>query len=121
VSQRRELLIAFGASALVVPLRSFAQQQGRVWRVGFLSLYSASEDVQNTATLLKTLRELGYIEGKNLVVEWRFAEGSFERLTRLATELVQLKVDVIVAVASAAISAAKKATSTWSSRRSLSS
>jgi len=112
VSQRRELLIAFGASALVVPLRSFAQQQGKVWRVGFLSLYSASEDVQNTTALVKTLRELGYIEGKNLVVEWRFAEGSFERLTSLATELVQLKVDVIVAVASAAISAATKATST---------
>ena len=120
MSQRRELLIAFGASALVVPLRSFAQQQGKVWRVGFLSLYSASEDVQNTTALVKTLRELGYIEGKNLVVEWRFAEGSFERLTSLATELVQLKVDVIVAVASAAISAAKKATSTRSPNASVS-
>ena len=80
--------------------------------MGFLSLSSASESVENTGAFLKALRELGYVEGKNLVVEWRFAEGSFERLPGLATDLVQLKVDVIVAVASAAISAAKKATST---------
>jgi len=112
VNQRRELLVVLGASALAVPLRSFAQQQGRVWRVGFLSLSSVSESAPNRTALLKGLRELGYIEGKNLVVEWRFADGSFERLTGLATDLVQLKVDVIVAVASAAISAAKKATST---------
>ena len=59
--------------------------------MGFLSLSAASESAQNTAALLKGLRELGYIEGKNLVVEWRFADGSFERMTGLATELVQLK------------------------------
>jgi putative ABC transport system substrate-binding protein len=58
------------------------------------------------------MRELGYVEGKNLVVEWRFADGNFERLPGLAADLVQLKVDVIVAVASAAIGAAQKATST---------
>jgi putative ABC transport system substrate-binding protein len=80
--------------------------------VGFLSLSSALESVENTGAFTKALRELGHIEGKNLVIEWRFAEGSFERLTGLATDLVRLKVDVIVAVASAAISAAKKATST---------
>jgi putative ABC transport system substrate-binding protein len=110
---RRESIIAFVAlGAVAGSIASFAQQQGKVWRVGFLSLYSASEIVQNTAAFLKALRELGYIEGKNLVVEWRFAEGSFERLPDLAADLVQLKVDVIVAVASAAISAAKNATST---------
>ena len=58
------------------------------------------------------MRELGYVEGKNLVVEWRFADGKFERLPGLAAELVQLKVDVIVAVASPAIGAAQKATTT---------
>jgi putative tryptophan/tyrosine transport system substrate-binding protein len=110
---RRESIIAVVAlAAAAVSIASFAQQQGKVWRVGFLSLSSASESVQNTAAFLKALRELGYIEGKNLVVEWRFADGSFERLTGLAADLVQLKVDVVVAVASAAISAAKKATST---------
>jgi putative ABC transport system substrate-binding protein len=80
--------------------------------VGFLSLSSASESVENTGAFTKALRDLGYIEGKNLVIEWRFAAGSFDRLSDLATDLVRLKVDVIVAVASAAISAAKKATST---------
>jgi len=110
---RRESIIAVVAlGAAAGPIASFAQQQGKVWRVGFLSLSSASESVQNTAAFLKALRELGYIEGKNLVVEWRFAEGSFERLTGQAADLVQLKVDVIVAVASAAIGAAQKATTT---------
>ena len=86
---RRESIIAFVAlGAVAGSIASFAQQQGKVWRVGFLSLYSASEIAQNTAAFLKGLRELGYIEGKNLVVEWRFAEGNFERLPDLAADLV---------------------------------
>ena len=110
---RRDTLLALVALASANgPPVSLAQQPGKVWRVGFLSLYSASEIAQNTAAFLKAMRELGYVEGKNLVVEWRFAEGSFERLTGMAADLVQLKVDLIVAVASAAISAAKNATST---------
>src|SRR5882672_7202561 len=110
---RRECItavVALGAAA--ASIASFAEEQGKVWRVGFLSLSSATETSQNTSAFLKAMRELGYVEGKNLVVEWRFAEGSFERMTGLAGDLVQLKVDVIVAVASAAISAAQKATST---------
>ena len=110
---RRESLIAIVALSVAAgSIPSLAEQQGKVWRVGFLSLYSASEIAQSTAEFLKALREFGYSEGKNLVVEWRFAEGNFERLTGLAADLVQLKVDVIVAVASAAISAAKQATTT---------
>jgi len=109
---RRTFIGSAVGGFLATALVAHAQQQGKVWRVGFLSLSSASESVQNTATFLKALRELGYIEGKNLVVEWRFAEGSFERLTGQAADLVQLKVDVIVAVASAAIGAAQKATAT---------
>ena len=110
---RRESIIAVVAlGAIAGSTASFAEQQGKVWRVGFLALYSASEIAQYTAAFTKALREHGYIEGKNLVVEWRFAEGSFERLTGLAADLVQVKVDVIVAVASAAISAAKNATGT---------
>ena len=58
------------------------------------------------------MRELGYIESKNLVIEWRFADGKFERLPGLAADLAQLKVDVIVAAASPAIGAAQKATTT---------
>jgi aspartate aminotransferase-like enzyme len=63
---RRESVIAFVAlAATAVSIASFAQQQGKVWRVGFLSLSSASESVQNTAAFLKALRELGYTEGKH--------------------------------------------------------
>jgi len=110
---RRNTLIALAAlSAAAGSRASLAQQQGKVWRVGFLSLTSASVASQNTGAFLKGMRELGYVEGKNLVIEWRFADGKFERLPGLAAELVQLKVDVIVAAASPAISVAQKATAT---------
>jgi putative ABC transport system substrate-binding protein len=110
---RRESIIAVVALGTAGgPLASFAQQQGKVWRVGFLSGSSASLTSHNTAAFLKGMRDLGYVEGKNLVVEWRFADGKFERLPGLAADLVQLKVDVIVAVASPAIGAAQKATTT---------
>ena len=112
MNNRRKLIVALGAGALAAPLASFAQQQGKVWRVGFLSPTSASVNPQYTDAFLQGMRELGYVEGKNLVVEWRFADGKFERLPGLAAELVQLKVDVIVAQASPAISAAQKATTT---------
>ncbi len=103
-------LIALGA-ATGSPT-SAGQQQGKVWHVGFLSLSSASLSTRNSDAFLKAMRELGYVEGKNLVVEWRFADGNFERLAGQAADLVRLKVDVIVAVASAAIGTAQKATST---------
>ncbi len=103
-------LVALGAAA--GPLASLAQQPGKVWRVGFLSLDSSAVASRNSDAFLKGMRDLGYVDGKNLIVEWRFAEGNFERLPALAADLVQLKVDVIVAVASAAIGAAQKATTT---------
>ena len=112
MNRRCKLVIAFGAGALVSPLASFAQQQRKVWRVGFLTLRQASESSQYTDAFLEGMRELGYVEGTNLVVEWRFADGEFERLPRMAADLVQMNVDVIVAVASPAIGAAQKATTT---------
>lgn len=102
-------LVALGTVAASRP--SSAQQGGKVWRVGYLSP-SASVNSQYTDAFLKGMRELGYVEGKNLVIEWRSADGELERLPGLATELVHLKVDVIVAVASPAIGAAQKATTT---------
>jgi putative tryptophan/tyrosine transport system substrate-binding protein len=107
MNNRRKLIIALGANVLTAPFGSFAQQQGKAWRVGFLSPTSA-----NTNAFLKRMRELGYVEGKNLVIEWRFADGNLERLPGLAADLVQLKVDVIVVQSSPAISAAQKATTT---------
>jgi putative tryptophan/tyrosine transport system substrate-binding protein len=95
-----------------MPLGALAQQQAKVWRVGFLAPTPASLSVQNTEAFLKGMRELGYVEGKNLVIEWRFADGKYERLPGLAGELVQLKVDVLVVAGTPAISAAQKATAT---------
>jgi putative ABC transport system substrate-binding protein len=114
MNNRRKLLVTLGAGALAfaAPPGSFGQQQGKVWRVGFLSPTSASLSSPNTGAFLKGMRELGYVEGKNLVIEWRFADGKLERLPGLAAELVQLKVDIIVTAGSPAISAAQKATST---------
>ena len=103
-------LLALGA----VPLRCFAQDKGRRWRVGFLASRRrpASLGSDFYGAFLDKMRELGYVEGKNLVVEWRFAEGDYERLTGLAAELVQLKVDVIVTSGSPATRAAQKVTTT---------
>lgn len=105
-------LVALGAAA--APLACLAQQQGKVWRVGFLSPQTRSDPLisQYNDAFLKGMRDLGYVEGRNLVVEWRFADGKSERLPGMAAELVQLKVDIIVAVSSPAISAAQKATTT---------
>ena len=112
MNNRRKLIIAFGAGALTAPFGSFAQQPGKVWRVGFLSPSTALLSSDNTGAFLKGLRQLGYVEGKNLVVEWRFADGKLERLPGLAAELVVLKVDVIAVASSQGISAAQKATTT---------
>ncbi len=110
---RRRLIIAIGAGAVVLPLRSFAQQQGKVWRVGFLAVRRpVSLDSDVFGALPQGMRELGYVEGKNLVIEWRFADRKIERLPGLATELVQLNVDVIVTAGTPATSAAQKATAT---------
>ena len=81
---RRNLVIALGASALA-PLASFAQQQGKVWRVCFLAqrhLDIADSDVLY-GPFTQGLRALGYVEGKNLVIEWRSAEGSAGRLPQI--------------------------------------
>jgi putative ABC transport system substrate-binding protein len=114
MNNRRKLVVALGAGALVAPLGSFSQQQGKVWRVGFLALRSPTASNPNAGydPFLQGMRELGYVEGKNLKMEWRFAEGKVERFPGLAAELVQLKVDVILAAGVQPTSAAQKATAT---------
>ncbi len=111
MNHRRKILIALGAGALAVPFGSFAQQKGKVWRVGFLApRRPVTFDTDAYGGFLRGMRELGYLEGKNLDIEWRFADGKLERLPDLAAELVQLKVDIILAAGSLAVSAAQKAT-----------
>ena len=99
---------------LTAPLTLFAQQPAKVWRIGFLSPLSRQSmvDAGNEDAFLQGMREVGYIEGKNLTIEWRHADGDYERLPALAAELVRLKVDVIVAAPSPAIRAAQRATTT---------
>lgn len=112
---RRYMVLALGVlCAATVSFASLAQPQTKIWRVGFLTLRPRPPSLSSHyyGAFPKGMRELGYIEGKNLVIEWRFADGNLERLPELAAELVQLKVDVIVASGSPAIRAAQKATAT---------
>ena len=89
-----------------------AQQGRKIWRIGYLAAPTAAGGAHLTEAFLRGLRELGYIEGQNIVIEYRWADGKFERLPELAAELVRLKVDVIVAAATQASLAAKNATGT---------
>src|SRR5438132_2851246 len=89
-----------------------AQQAKKVPRIGFLSASSPSVIWARLEAFRQGLRELGYVEGKNIVIEWRSAEGKADRLPALAAELVRLKVDVIVTASSTVTRAAKEATST---------
>ena len=93
MNNRRKLVMALGVAAMAAPFASFAQQQGKVWRVGFLaSRHVDFVDSDNYyGPFRQGMRELGYVEGKNLVIEWRSAEGKNERLPGLAAELVNLE------------------------------
>jgi putative tryptophan/tyrosine transport system substrate-binding protein len=99
---------------LAAPLAAGAQPAGRVYRLGLLpeAFPLPTDERTSTFGIPTALRELGYVEGQNLVIERRFAEGKLERLPALAPELVQLGVDVVVPVGGAAIRAAKAATTT---------
>jgi len=106
------LLVTLALGVLATPLPADAQQAGKVPRIGYLSPYSASAVSSRHEAFRQGLSELGYVEGKNIVIESRFAEENFERLPDLAAELVRLKVDVIVAAVTQASLAAKNATRT---------
>ena len=93
----RKILICLLTTALlsIAPF-ALAQQPAKVPRIGFLLGVSPSAISDRTEAFRQGLRELGYVEGKNIVIEWRYAEGKFDRLPDLAAELVRLKVEVIV-------------------------
>ena len=97
---------------LAVGVIAEAQQPAKIPRIGILLAASASFFSARVEAFRQRLRELGYVEGKNIVIEYRYAEGKLERLPDLAAELVRLKVDVIVTAASPGILAAKKASAT---------
>ena len=107
-AKRRDLVIVAGA--LLAPLAAKAQQAGRIFRIGYLSAPTRESVEGVLQAFLRALRDLGWIEGRNVVIEYRWAEGHLERLAGLAEELVRRKVDVIVAPAASAALAARRAT-----------
>ncbi len=107
----RTLGLIVTLAILVVPLAAAAQEGRRAYRIGLLGVASAS-DVAGLVALRQGLRDLGYDEGKNLVIEYRWAEGNYDRLPGFAAELVRLKVDVLVTYGTPGALAAKQATTT---------
>jgi putative ABC transport system substrate-binding protein len=97
---------------LVLPFPAQAQQAKKVYRIGILLAGSPSSLSSQTEAFRQGLRDLGYVEGKNVVIEYRYAEGREDRLPDLASDLVRLKADVIVVGGGLATSAAKNATRT---------
>src|SRR5262245_32760698 len=95
---RRKFLATLGGAAAAWPLAARAQQPGKLPTIGFLGTNTPSAQSRWTAAFVQRLRELGWIEGRTIAIEYRWAEGRIERFADLATELVRLKVDVIVAV-----------------------
>jgi putative ABC transport system substrate-binding protein len=108
--KRREFIWLLGGTAIAWPLVARAQQTGKVARIGFLGATSPAGYGARVEGLRAGLRELGYIEGTNLVLEYRWAEGKYERLPALVAELIRSNVDVIVTHGTPAAFAAKQAT-----------
>ena len=108
---RRRAFIRLISGAAAWPLAARAQQPEKIARVGFLDLGPASARVDRVDALRAGLRDLGYVEGKNIVIEFRWAERA-EQLPGLAADLVRLNVDVIFAISSTMVEPARQATST---------
>jgi putative tryptophan/tyrosine transport system substrate-binding protein len=108
--RRREFITLLGGAA-AWPLAARAQQAARRPTIGYMGVNTPVIESQRTAAFVQRLRELGWIEGRNAAVEYRWAEGRNERFAEIAAELVQLKVEVIVTAGTAAVVAAKQATS----------
>ncbi|MBI4611479.1 MAG: hypothetical protein HY726_21010 [Candidatus Rokubacteria bacterium] len=107
------LVVTLALGILSAPLSPEAQQPAKVPRIGVLLPWPAPAPSAPSPLLeafRQGLRELGHVEGQNIAIEYRYAEGTFERLPDLAAELVRLKVDVIVTTSTRAIQAAKQAT-----------
>ena len=112
MTSRRAFLCTLAGGLFSASRVAEAQQTGKVYRIGYLGPSSATAVSRFTESFRQGLRELGWVEGQNIVIEYRFAEGQFDRLPDLAAELVRLKVDVIVAIPTPAAVAAKNATAT---------
>ena len=111
--KRREIIVLLGgaaASSVVWPLTVSAQQAAKVPRIGFLGNSTAALEANLVGPFRDGLRDLSYEEGRNIVIEYRWAEGKYERFTALVAELIALQVEVIVTAGTPATLAVKKAT-----------
>jgi putative ABC transport system substrate-binding protein len=110
--KRREFITLLGGAVIAGPLAARAQQQRKIWRVGFLAmpLRPAVLESSRYGAFAQGMRELGYVGGDNLAIEYRFAEGKAERLSNLVAELLELKPDVLVVAGTQAVRAAQEAT-----------
>src|SRR5215831_17895324 len=109
--RRREFMILVDGTA-AWPIAARAQQPGRVWRIGVLETTSMALNAANFEAFRQSLRDLGYIEEQNLIIEYRSAEGLGERFADLTADLLRVNVDVIVTRGTPAVLAAKSATTT---------
>jgi putative ABC transport system substrate-binding protein len=105
-------IVTLALSILAAPLAAAGQPAGKIPRIGWLSIRLPSSGSDLLNAFREGLRALGYVESQNIAIEYRWAEGRFERLPELAAELVRLPVDLIVAAGTPATRAAKQATST---------
>ena len=112
---RRGRLFLLGTLALALlaaPLAAGAQQPSRIPRIGYLGAFSPSAGAPVLESFRQGLRELGYVEGQTIFIDYRWAEGRPDRFPALAAELIQLRVDVIVTYSNAAVTALQQATRT---------
>jgi len=112
VIDRRAFITSLAVGALLASRPADAQQARGMRRIGWLSPEAAADGLPNLEALRAGLRQLGYVEGQNITIEARWADGRSERLPQLAAELVRLPVDVLCTAGSQASGAAKQATST---------
>ena len=108
----RRQFLARGLGVLIVPVVAGAQQPARITRIGFLTFARLSSITSRTVAFRQGLRDLGYVEGQDIVIEWRSADETLNRVPALAAELVDLKVAVIVTADNASTVAAKEVTKT---------
>jgi putative tryptophan/tyrosine transport system substrate-binding protein len=108
--RRRAFIRVIAGAAVALPLATRAQQSGKIYRIGFLANDPTIPTQPAGQAFLDGLRESGFVEGKNVIIERRFSEGRIDRDVEFAAELVQLRVDIIVSSANSATLAAKRAT-----------
>jgi ABC-type uncharacterized transport system substrate-binding protein len=109
--KRRKFITLFGGAAVVWPLAARGQQPGKLPTIGYLGSGTPLTDTQWVAAFVQRMRELGWVDGRNVAIEVRWAEGRSERFAEIAAELVRLKVDVILTHNTPPVLAAKQATS----------